>query len=202
MNEQTHIPPVLAADDQKRQRILEGAKKMVLSYGYQRTTMDDIARAADMSRPALYLLFRNKTDIYRAIAQSYFDAALAEARGALAADGPLEARLVALFEDSVLAMLADFAKSPHGAEILDMKFSLASDLVADWLAAMTGELETAIASEAERLGIDLAARGFTARGLAELYWDAVEGMKARLQEPDDIRAAMRALSALVARAVS
>ena len=38
--------------------------KVFLAYGFARTTMDDIARAADMSRPALYLLFKNKTDIY------------------------------------------------------------------------------------------------------------------------------------------
>ena len=41
--------------------------KVVLAYGYSRTTMDDIARAAEMSRPALYLLFRNKAEIYRAM---------------------------------------------------------------------------------------------------------------------------------------
>lgn len=200
MNEATTTPVNPTADDQKRQRILDGAKTVFLSYGYQRTTMDDIARAADMSRPALYVLFKNKTDIYRAIAKSYFDAALVEAGKSLAGAGPLEACLTALFEDCVLAMLAEFASSPHGAEILDMKFSLASDLVADWLDAMTAELETAIAAEAARNGIDLGARGFTARGLAELYWDALEGMKARLQDPDELRQAMRALSTLVARA--
>ena len=41
--------------------------KVFLAYGYSRVTMDDIARAAEMSRPALYLLFRNKAEIYRAI---------------------------------------------------------------------------------------------------------------------------------------
>ena len=54
--------------DPKRLRVLEGAMKVFLAYGFARTTMDDIARAADMSRPALYLLFRNKSEIYRAIA--------------------------------------------------------------------------------------------------------------------------------------
>ncbi|TIX07369.1 MAG: helix-turn-helix transcriptional regulator, partial [Mesorhizobium sp.] len=39
------------AADPKRARILEGAMKVFLAYGFTRTTMDDIARAADMSRP-------------------------------------------------------------------------------------------------------------------------------------------------------
>ena len=41
--------------------------KVFLTYGYARVTMEDIARAAEISRPALYLLFKNKADIYRAI---------------------------------------------------------------------------------------------------------------------------------------
>ena len=53
--------------DPKRARILDGAMKVFLAYGYSRVTMDDIARAAEISRPALYLLFKNKADIYRAI---------------------------------------------------------------------------------------------------------------------------------------
>ena len=41
------------AADPKRARILDGAMKVFLAYGFSRTTMDDIARAADISRPAL-----------------------------------------------------------------------------------------------------------------------------------------------------
>ena len=41
--------------DPKRARILDGAMKVFLAYGYSRVTMDDIARAAEVSRPALYL---------------------------------------------------------------------------------------------------------------------------------------------------
>ena len=48
--------------------------KVFLAYGYSRVTMDDIARAAEVSRPALYLLFRNKADIYRAIGAMLLDA--------------------------------------------------------------------------------------------------------------------------------
>ena len=47
----------------KRAQILDQAMDLVMRYGYSRVTMDDIARAAGMSRPALYQFFRNKTDI-------------------------------------------------------------------------------------------------------------------------------------------
>ena len=45
--------------DPKRAHVLGCATKVFLAYGFARTTMDDIARAAEMSRPALYLLFKN-----------------------------------------------------------------------------------------------------------------------------------------------
>ena len=70
-------------DDPKRARILERAMKVFLAYGFARTTMDDIARAAEVSRPALYLLFRNKTDIYRAIGAGLLEQSVETARMAL-----------------------------------------------------------------------------------------------------------------------
>ena len=71
------------APDPKRARILDGAMKVFLAYGYSRVTMDDIARAAEMSRPALYLLFKNKAEIYRAIGAMLLDASAdRRARGA------------------------------------------------------------------------------------------------------------------------
>ncbi len=69
--------------DPKRIRVLKGAMQVFLAYGYSRTTMDDIARAAEVSRPALYLLFRNKTDIYRAICSCLLCNSVREARQAL-----------------------------------------------------------------------------------------------------------------------
>jgi AcrR family transcriptional regulator len=53
--------------DGRRQRIMDGAMAVVLRYGFQRTTMDDVAKEAGISRPALYLLFKNKTEIYQAL---------------------------------------------------------------------------------------------------------------------------------------
>ena len=131
-------------DDLKRQRILERAARVFLAYGIQRTTMDDIAKAAEMSRPALYLLFRNKIDIYQAIALSYFDASAASARRVLAGDGPIGERLNLLLETSMFAMMEEFMRSPHGHEIMDMKNQLAGDVLADWKAEITSLVAEAL----------------------------------------------------------
>ena len=65
--------PSRTQENDRRARILDGALKVFLAYGFTRATMDDIARASDISRPALYLLFRNKTDIYRAIGEALLE---------------------------------------------------------------------------------------------------------------------------------
>ncbi len=189
-------------DDLKRQRILERAAKVFLAYGIQRTTMDDIAKAAEMSRPALYLLFRNKIDIYQAIALSYFDASVADARQVLAGDGPIAERLNLLLERSIFAMMEEFMRSPHGPEILDMKNQLAAEMLAGWKKTMAGFVAEALDRAARDSGVDLAARGYSAETLASLFWDAIEGMKARLQNLDELRAAARSLVSVVARAVT
>lgn len=189
-------------DDLKRQRILERAARVFLAYGIQRTTMDDIAKAAEMSRPALYLLFRNKIDIYQAIALSYFDASAASARRVLAGDGPIGERLNLLLETSMFAMMEEFMRSPHGHEILDMKNQLAGDVLADWKAEITSLVAEALDRAARDSGVDLAARGYSAETLASLFWDAIEGMKARLKNLDELRAATRGLVSVVARAVT
>jgi len=179
--------------DPKRVRILEGAMKTFLAYGYSRTTMDDIARAADMSRPALYLLFKNKTDIYRAIAQMLLDRSAKDAEIALSAEGSLGDRMSTMIETCVIAMMQAIAESPHGAEIVDMKSSLAGDLAATWRGRLSGSVEQAIGEEAKRNRIDLAARGLSAKGMADMLLDGLEGIKMRLSDPGEQRKAARGL---------
>jgi len=47
-------------DIAKREKVLEAALGVFLRYGYKRVTMNDIAEAARISRPALYLVFDSK----------------------------------------------------------------------------------------------------------------------------------------------
>lgn len=191
-----------AGDDAKRARVLERATEVFLAYGYQRTTMDDIARAAEMSRPALYLLFRNKTDIYRALAASMLDRSAELATQALARPGGIGARIEAMLEDCVFSMVETFARSPHGAEILDMKGSLAGDIVGQWRARLSGLIEAAVEAEAARAGVDLAARQLSPRLLATILLDGVEGMKTRHAAPDEKRAGTRAMIRLIELALA
>lgn len=180
-------------EEQKRARILEGAMKLALAYGYSRTTMDDIARASEISRPALYLLFKNKADIFRAIAEMFLKNSVERARSALSADGPLAARLETAIETALISMMRQISESPHGAELLDMKNSLAGDIALVWRNDLVAVLAEAIAAEAADAGVDLAARGLSAAGLANLLLDGLEGMKMRVRDAEGQRAGAREL---------
>lgn len=180
-------------EDPKRARILDGAMKLALGYGYSRTTMDDIARASEISRPALYLLFKNKADIFRAIAEMFLKNSVEKARAALTTDEPLAERLQTMVETALISMMRQISESPHGAELLDMKNSLAGDIAQVWRQDLTALLAEAIAAEAAGAGVDLAARGLSAAGLASLLLDGLEGMKMRVRDADGQRAGAREL---------
>ncbi len=169
--------------DERRERILEGAFKVFLAYGYDRTTMDDIARAAEISRPALYLVFRNKTDIYRALAAQFLNELLVRTEAVRAEEGPLAARLDRMCEGVFYCMMREIEETPHGPELLDVKNNLAGDVMTEWRGRLDAVLAQAIEAEALQNGVDLKAKGFSAQTLATMLNDAMEGMKARITDP-------------------
>src|SRR4051812_4925326 len=51
-------------DNAKRRQILEGARSVFLSQGFDRASMDEIARAAGVSKGTLYVYFSNKQRLF------------------------------------------------------------------------------------------------------------------------------------------
>ncbi len=187
--------------DPKRARILDAGLKTALAYGYSRTTMDDIAKAAEMSRPALYLLFKNKAEIFREIATTVMGRSLEAARQELAGKGDFTARLGGAINAAIFATLCEITKSPHGAELLDMKTSLAGDLIENWCSELAALFADAIRDEAARNGVDLPAAGLCPQGMANMLIDGLEGMKTRLDDYDAQKKAACGLVRVIALAL-
>lgn len=175
--------------------------KVFLAYGFSRATMDDIAQSAEMSRPALYLVFKNKADIYRALAAGLVDESFDKARLALHAKGTLGERMIAAIDACMISIFSEIAASPHGADILDAKSNLAGDLLLSWKRDLAGIFCEAIAEETQLTGVDLAARDLSAEMLSQFLLDGIEGMKSRLPEPDQQRRAVRGLVKVMERAI-
>ena len=51
----------------KKQEILESARQLIEQKAYEEITMEDIAATVSLSRPALYLYYKNKAEIYLAL---------------------------------------------------------------------------------------------------------------------------------------
>ena len=102
-----------SAAEFRRAHVLASATKVFLAYGFAKATMDDIARAAEMSRPAIYLHFKNKTDIYRSIALDMLTLSAAQAKAeslvaAVACDGlPVGTHELSVRVTAGLAMIRD-----------------------------------------------------------------------------------------------
>jgi AcrR family transcriptional regulator len=56
---------------EKTEHVIAAARKVFLRYGYRRVTMGDLAEAAQMSRPALYLVFPSKEQIFTVLIGYY-----------------------------------------------------------------------------------------------------------------------------------
>ena len=123
MNEQS-----LPAQDPKLKVILKAAFDSFAQYGFRRTTMEDIARAAGISRPALYLHFRNKQDVFRALAQYYYDDAATQVGVALAQPGSPVQVLKRAFAAQSGQIKEAILTSPHGDELMDTGSTTSADI--------------------------------------------------------------------------
>ena len=160
-----------------RERILEAAFGRFASYGFRRTSMEDIAAAAGVSRAALSLQFRNKEAIFRALSEALHGEALRGAERALATAAPLAERLRLGVEAKSLRFVEIAYGSPHGGELLDESNRLCGDLPADAGRRFQALLARAFRAAAEAGEIDLAAGGLTPAGAAELFCRSASGLK-------------------------
>jgi AcrR family transcriptional regulator len=58
-----------AEDSAKRRQIVEGARSIFLAQGFDAASMNDIARAAGVSKGTLYVYFENKEQLFQAIVE-------------------------------------------------------------------------------------------------------------------------------------
>ena len=61
------LPP--EADSAKRRQIIEGARTVFLAHGFDAASMGEIARKAGVSKGTLYVYFKNKEELFEAIAE-------------------------------------------------------------------------------------------------------------------------------------
>jgi AcrR family transcriptional regulator len=166
-----------APAEDRRTRIVLAAIAAFSRHGYRRCTMADIADAAGMSRPALYLLFPGKEAVFRAVAETLLADAAVAAEQAWPEGSDPSAGLAAAILAKDLSIHRLCHASAHAEEILAVAASL------------TADLHQASAARFEALlSVRLAAAGRAdAAGLARMLVAAATGLKhAGLPESDYI----------------
>jgi AcrR family transcriptional regulator len=161
-----------------RERILGAAFVLFGRYGFKRTSMENIASEAGLSRTALYLQFRNKEEIFRELAGGLHEEGLSGAEAALAGGGLLVDRLREAVEAKTLRMIEIIQASPHGSELMDEKNRLCGDLAIDSERRFQRMFARAFKRADDAREIDLGAAKLTAADAADLFLRAVAGLKA------------------------
>ena len=88
-----------AVHAERRAAVLDAALLTFARYGYRKTSMEQVAHEADISRPGLYFLFTSKQTLFREAVERSLQRDLANAELALAStDAPLHERLLRAFD--------------------------------------------------------------------------------------------------------
>jgi AcrR family transcriptional regulator len=85
-------------DEKRRTQILEAALYCFLTFGFAKTSMDDIARRAGVSRPLIYLKFKNKDELFAGVFDYLTEGRFERAMAAIKTGGSPRERLLAAFE--------------------------------------------------------------------------------------------------------
>ena len=130
------------ADRTRQERVLAVALEVFGRYGFRKTSMDEVARAADISRQGLYLYFASKEALFRAAVRQELDTALGDASRGLNEEGAaLERRVVAALD----AWLGRYVGSMLASDIAGLLENPAVE-IGDMVDAASAEFDTRVAS--------------------------------------------------------
>jgi AcrR family transcriptional regulator len=161
-------------------RIIDAALSVFRRHGFRRSSIEQAAEAAGLTRQALYHHFSSKEALFRAVVERLYEDALAaevaaartaEERGAELAEIVLE-QISARFR----CLLSSLDGSPHIEELFSEHLTQARDVYQAYSARYTEEIAATIARVCRKRGIALQS-GVSARGLARCVEMAVHGTK-------------------------
>jgi len=116
--------------DQKLKRTVIAAGEVFLRYGYARTTMGDIAKAAGISRPSLYLLFPGKEQVFAAATLFLAKQRLEEIKAAVSSCEGVEKKLTLACEMLLVNVYELQRAAPDARDMDDLAFPVVREIYA------------------------------------------------------------------------
>lgn len=166
-----------ARGDAAREAILDAAFLRFAGYGLRRTSMEDIAREARVSRASIYFHFGSKDQVFRAIAERLHEQNLEAMHAAADADAPLEDRIRGALEARLVRFVEITHSSPHGDELLDEHHRVCGDIAAASHEASVRLLRRLVREGTASGELDPAAVGLSEAAAAAVLLDCAEAAK-------------------------
>lgn len=197
--------PAASAEDAKGRigQIAEAALRLFARYGYKRSSMDDIAREAGVARATLYLHFKGKDDVFRAMLGVLGQRVETRCREVLAAPDPFGTRLAALLEAHHGAAFSAFGAGEHLGELKAVMLSIAGAELAAFEAQFVRFARALFEQAAARGEIAIERGGLSLDALIATMMRAAAG--AKYGEPPSCEvylARLREIAAVFAAAVT
>lgn len=185
------------ANAARRAAILEAATRVFLRYGFKKTSMDDLARAAGLSRQGLYLHFATKEALFEEAVLSLVAALHSSFRTALAdEERDIEERLLEAFT-AVHAHAIGEPWAEHQTELLQAASELVSGVVTEFEEGIVSDAARALTRSGVAAGWKRV--GISANALAENLHATSSGLKYRALTQAEYREQMRVAVRIVCR---
>jgi TetR/AcrR family transcriptional regulator, regulator of autoinduction and epiphytic fitness len=186
----------------KPNAIVLAALELFSRYGYRKTSIDDVAQAAQVAKRTVYLHFENKAAVFLAILEYLGDRVRQRCTAAECLDGTAVDRLTGLL-DAFFGMAFElFSKSEHMPELAETFSKLARARIGDLNAEYQARLARFLRS-LEKVGeIGGPPRGLTVDQIAHILVRAAEGAKHDPELQGDRKALERRLRELAILAVA
>jgi AcrR family transcriptional regulator len=140
--------PPTASLPLRRDAILDAAITVFGRFGFKKTSVDDLAAAAHISKQGLYLHFSSKEEVFLAALKKYLDDGLDFVQKLLSRPGtPLFDRLLAALDAWFGQHLVTF--TPNSFDIIEKGDRLSAKQVEEYKSAFQSKLAKALADSAE-----------------------------------------------------
>jgi AcrR family transcriptional regulator len=199
---QAKPPPAksLSVKAPPQDRILDAAMRVFGRHGFRRSSIEQAAEEAGLTRQALYHHFASKEALFRAVIERLYEqgleAEIAAAKAAEEAGLELADILVAEIGARMQSLFASLKGSPHIEELFSEHLMQARDLYQSYSTRFADEIAATIARACRKRKLTLAS-GVTVRELARCVEMAIHGTKSAFPSMQPLDAFLEQLETML-----
>ncbi len=179
--------------------ILDAALERFRQHGYRRTSMEDIAGAANVAKGTLYIYFKSKDELFEALARRLAEQVSLDVREALARDLPFEDKVLAVLDAKLGFAFRLVLSSPHAAELTAPTSQLPDDVFGPVDRELRSSLADLFRASVKRGETDLKAAGLTPESAVDTLLAAAHGAEFGAKSEDEFHDRLTRIGRLTLR---